>query len=226
MASSISHARQLKMALCAVWRGVREKRFKSGEQWEVLRREEGGVIVGKDGVEKRLPLDQARNFSVFEREKIMLSIGDRVRFTKNVKRHGQQFLNNELRTVVGIDDSKIIFDKGELVRNGIALHVDQGIAVTSHASQAKTVDQVIVNVPVRAFSQANEAQFYVSVSRARFAMHVFTDSKAALRDAVTRPSKRLSSWELLNLAEKGQNFKGRAGSARGQAKETATRDCL
>ena len=31
-------------------------------------------------------------------------------------------------------------------------------------------------------------------------MHVFTDSKVALRDAVTRPSKRLSSWELLDLA--------------------------
>jgi hypothetical protein len=195
------------MAKGAVHRGVKEKRFKSGEQWEVLRREEGGVIVGKDGVEKRLPLDQARNFSVFEREKIMLSMGDRVRFTKNVKRRGQHFLNNELRTVIGIDDSKIIFYKGELVRNGVALHVDQGIAVTSHASQAKTVDQVIVNVPVRAFSQANEAQFYVSMSRARSAMHVFTDSKVALRDAVTRPSKRLSSWELLNLAEKDRILK-------------------
>jgi hypothetical protein len=33
-------------------------------------------------------------------------------------------------------------------------------------------------------------------------MHVFTDSKVSLREAVTRPSKRLSSWELLNLAEK------------------------
>jgi hypothetical protein len=27
-------------------------------------------------------------------------------------------------------------------------------------------------------------------------MHVFTDSKVALRDAVARPSKRLSSWEI------------------------------
>ena len=61
-----------KIAKGAIWRGVREKRFKSGEQWEVLRREEGVVIVGKDGVEKQLPLDQARNFSVFEREKIAL----------------------------------------------------------------------------------------------------------------------------------------------------------
>jgi hypothetical protein len=89
---------------------------------------------------------------VFEREKIMLSIGDRIRFTKNVEHRGQKFLNNELRTVVGIDEGKIIFDKGEIVRNGAALHIDQGIAVTSHASQAKTVDQVIVSVPVRAFA--------------------------------------------------------------------------
>src|SRR3984957_8009998 len=110
---------------------------------------------------------RTRKFSVFEREKITLAIGDRVRFTKNVKHRGQKFLNNELRTVVSIDDGKIIFDKGEIVRTGALLHLDQGIAVTSHASQAKTVDQVIASVPVRSFSQANEAQFYVTMSRAR-----------------------------------------------------------
>ena len=62
-------------------------------------------------------------------------------------------------------------------------------------------------MPVRAFSQANEAQFYVSMSRARFAMHVFTDSKVALRDAVTRPSKRLSSWELAAGTQKDRALK-------------------
>jgi hypothetical protein len=41
----------------AVRNGVKEKRFKNGEQWEVLRREEGAAIVTKDGVEKQLPLD-------------------------------------------------------------------------------------------------------------------------------------------------------------------------
>jgi ATP-dependent exoDNAse (exonuclease V) alpha subunit len=191
--------------------GVQEKRFKSGEQWEIIRRDGGSVIVGNGGVEKQLPLEQARNFSVFERERIALSVGDRVRFTKNVKYRGHKFLNNEVRTVVGIDEGRIIFDKGEVIRNGADLHLDQGIAVTSHASQAKTVDQVIVSVPVRAFSQANEAQFYVSMSRARFAMHVFTDSKVALRDAITRPSKRLSSWELLNLTRKDRALESRTG---------------
>ena len=125
--------------------------------------------------------------------------------------------------MVGIDQGKIMFDKGEIVRNGAALHIDHGIAVTSHASQAKTVDQVIVSVPVRAFSQANEAQFYVSMSRARWAMHVFTDSKVALRDAVTRPSKRLSSWELVKGAEKDRALKAEAA---GKSEGGATRENL
>jgi hypothetical protein len=37
---------------------------------------------------------------------------------------GKKFLNNELRTVVCIDEGKIIFDQGEIVRNRAALHLD------------------------------------------------------------------------------------------------------
>jgi hypothetical protein len=45
------------------------------------------------------------------------------------------------------------------------------------------------------------------VSGARWAIHLFTDSKVALRDAVTRPSKRLSSWELPDGAVKERALK-------------------
>ena len=38
-----------RMAKGVVRRGVQEKRFKSGEQWEVFRREEEAVIVGPGG---------------------------------------------------------------------------------------------------------------------------------------------------------------------------------
>lgn len=89
---------------------------------------------------------------------------------------------------------------GRVIECGGPLHLDQGVAVTSHASQGKTVDQVIVSVPVAAFSQANEAQFYVSMSRARRAMYLYTDSKAALKEAVVRPSARLSPSELIAAA--------------------------
>ena len=182
--------------------GVKEKKFKSGEQWEVIRREEGAVIVARAGKQKLLPLDEARKFSVFERQEIKVAIGDRVRFTKNVKSCGQKFLNNNLRTVVGIDEGKIMFEKGAIIRNGAGLHIDQGIAITGQASQAKTVDQIIASVPVRSFSQAHQAMFYVMMSRARYVMYLLTDSKVALREAVCRPSKRLSFWEMADGVEK------------------------
>lgn len=76
--------------------------------------------------------------------------------------------------------------------------------MTSFASQGKTVDQLIASVPVDAFSQVNEAQFYVTMSRARHSMHLFTDCMPALREAVCRPSERLSGLELVgehNYAE-------------------------
>jgi ATP-dependent exoDNAse (exonuclease V) alpha subunit len=130
-------------------------------------------------------------------QEISLAVGDVVRVTKNfaVGTHG--FKNNELCTVAAIDTENITMSDGRVMKRSAALHIDQGIAVTSHASQGKTVDEVIVSVPVEASSQTNEAQFYVSMSRARQAMHLFTDSIAALREAVVRPSKRLSPWKLL-----------------------------
>jgi hypothetical protein len=74
--------------------------------------------------------------------------------------------------VVGIDEGKIIFDKSEIVRNGAALHIDQGIAV-----------------------------------------------KVALREAVARPSKRLSSWEFLEGAEKDRALKAELDSQRAKAQK-------
>jgi ATP-dependent exoDNAse (exonuclease V) alpha subunit len=99
--------------------------------------------------------------------------------------------------VTAIDRESITVSGGKVIKRSGPLHLDQGIAVTSHASQGKTVDQVIVSVSVAAFSQTNEAQFYVSMSQARHAMHLYTDSKVALKEAVMRPSERLSPLELV-----------------------------
>jgi conjugative relaxase-like TrwC/TraI family protein len=171
--------------------------FRSGEQWEVVGRESSSqVIVRRAGQERVLSLSHAGKLSVFKAEAIALSAGDQIRITKNFQSQGKRFRNNELHVVSGVTEDKLILEKGEIVIKG-ALHLDQGFAVTSHAAQGKTVDQVIVSVPIESFSQANEAQFYVSMSRAREAMHLFTDSKAALREAVTRPSSRLSPVELI-----------------------------
>jgi hypothetical protein len=155
------------------------------------------VVVVKDGQAKILPLAQAKSFNVYTQEKVSLAVGDSLRITKNFRVGTCRFRNNELCTVTAIDRESITVNGGRVIKRSGPLHLDQGVAVTSHASQGKTVDQVIVSVPVAAFNQTNEAQFYVSMSRARHAMHLYTDSKAALKEAVMRPSERLSPLELV-----------------------------
>jgi hypothetical protein len=171
--------------------------FKSGERWEVGRCNSQNVVVVKDGQARILPLPQAKSFNVYTQEAVSLAVGDTLRITKNFRVGTSRFRNNELCTVTAIDRESITVDDGRVIKRSGSLHLDQGIAATSHPSQGKTVDQVIVSVPVAAFSQTNEAQFYVSMSRARHAMHLYTDSKAALKEAVMRPSERLSPLELL-----------------------------
>jgi conjugative relaxase-like TrwC/TraI family protein len=189
-----------RMTKGAVRDGKREPKFVSGEQWRVKRKEAGSVILERNGAEKELPLAQAKNFSAYAIETLALSVGDRIRITKNFvvrDRDGKsRCRNNDVHTVTAISEDGIRLSNGVSLRRG-RWHLDQGLAVTSHAAQGKTVDQVLVSVPIRTFSQVNEAQWYVSLSRARAAMFVFTDSLLALKEAVMRPSSRVSAHEVL-----------------------------
>jgi ATP-dependent exoDNAse (exonuclease V) alpha subunit len=153
-------------------------------------------------VTKLLPLDQAQTFNVYRPEAMPIAAGDVVRITKNFSAGGNKFRNNELVTVKTICDETVTFTDGRSFRQLAKLHLDQGVAVTSHAAQGKTVDQVVVSAPIASFSQVNAAQFYVSMSRARIGMALFTDCKAALKEAVAKPSERTSALELMNRALK------------------------
>ncbi len=170
--------------------------FKSGEQWEVQKSSGDGVQVLKDGQTKLLPLTHASTFDVYTREQMPLAAGDVVRFTKNFVAKGGKCRNNDLATVQTVTSDNVTTTDGRMMPTIALLHVDQGIAVTSHASQGKTVDNVIVSAPVAAFAQVSQAQLYVSMSRARRSMHLVTDCKEALREAVCRPSERISPLEL------------------------------
>lgn len=171
--------------------------FKSGERWNVVRATSEAVVVVKDGQEKVLSLAAAKSFEVYNKERIELAAGDTIRISRNFQESGHRFRNNELCAIVAIDEDNITLRDGRLIKCSGPLHLDQGIVVTSFASQGKSVDQLIASVPIEAFCQVNEAQFYVTMSRARFAMHLFTDSIEALREAVCRPSERLSGLELI-----------------------------
>lgn len=168
--------------------------FVVGEQWEVVGVERAGIRARQGNRERLIAYGLAPRFGVYEAEAFSVSEGDTLRFSRSCG----PFKNNDLLKVQKLEGGRIHFEGGRSVEaEGRRLHLDQGVAVTSYSGQGKTVDQVIGSAPVSTFAQVNQAMFYVVMSRARFSMRLFTDSKAALREAVCRPSERLSPYEVL-----------------------------
>ena len=76
-----------------------------------------------------------------------------------------------------------------------------GYAVTSQASQGKTVDHVLLVASSRSFGAVNREQFYVSISRGRERVQVFTDDAELLARRVTAGGERKAAVELQALRD-------------------------
>jgi hypothetical protein len=59
------------------------------------------------------------------------------------------------------------------------------------------VDKVLIALGTESLAATNRQQFYVSVSRGREAVRLYTDDKAAVMDAVKANAARLSATELM-----------------------------
>ena len=68
-----------------------------------------------------------------------MAVGETLRITKNFRVGTSRFRNNELCTVTAIDRESITVGDGREIKRTGPLHLDQGVAVTSHASQGKTI---------------------------------------------------------------------------------------
>jgi hypothetical protein len=160
-------------------------RFNRGEQWLVVEASENKVLVEHKGQSAWLGTSRANDFAVYAREELHLSIGDTVRITKNhPSSDGVTLLNNWRFAIESISKSELMLTNGAKLDLRRSMHLDQGYAVTSHSSQGQTVDQVLVAAPVRSMDLVSAIMFYVGVSRARNHVQVFTDSRAALLEAV------------------------------------------
>jgi hypothetical protein len=75
----------------------------------------------------------------------------------------------------------------------------RGYAVTSYGSQGKTVDHVLLSdSAVRAATNAQ--QWYVTISRGRKSVQIFTPDKQQLRRAITRSGDRELALKLVTPA--------------------------
>lgn len=178
------------------------KGFKRGGKYELTGNMADNHIELKNekGELQYLNTSNAKRYDLFKKSEIELSKGDKIRITKNGFGYGANISkrrvdNGNIHTVEHISS------KGEIhLKNGTRLsnnfgHLTYGYAVTSHSSQGKTVNTVLVAQSSKSFNASNAKQFYVSVSRGKEQVKIYTDDKNALLKAIKKDTKRTASIE-------------------------------
>lgn len=132
----------------------------------------------------------AQRYSVYRKDQLALAKGDLVRLTSGgTTKDEKHRVNNG--TVLTFDK---LTDTGDLqFTNGRVLakefgHLSYGFVSTSHASQGRTVDHVLIAESADSFPAASREQLYVSASRGRHSARIYTDSKEELKSAISESS--------------------------------------
>lgn len=162
-------------------------------------------------------MGKPEHFAVYAPEKIALAVGDSIRTTANVKDSEDRRIDNDTAlTVTGFTKGGIevrtATGQTRVLPEGVG-HIAHGYVSTSHSSQGKTVDRVLIAMGAQSLPAMSAEQFYVSASRGRESARIYTDlAKEELREAIQRKDGRRSATELMGKAKPKRKAKGRKRS--------------
>jgi hypothetical protein len=144
------------------------------------------------------PKANPKHFAVYHRATLGIAPGEAVRITAGVKtKDGHRLDNGSMYTVKSIKNGDIVLNNDWVIGPDFK-HMTHGYVTTSHASQGKTVDRVLIAMGHESKPAINAEQFYVSVSRGRERATICTGlSPNTLRHAIQREDNRKSATELM-----------------------------
>ena len=168
--------------------------FEKGEMVQVVAVENDSLKVQHaDGSENIFPLGTGIACDVGEKRKLKVAAGDKLLLQANWQK---KFVNGELVEAKAIQGDSVLLADGRVIPADYRTFT-HGYAVTSHAAQGKTVDEVLVVASSHSLPAINQEQFYVSISRGRERCQILTDDTELLRSHVTDSSARLAAIEAL-----------------------------
>ncbi len=185
---------------------------------------EGSKVNIRDnqGTHHILPIHRAKDYDVYSAREITLSKGDEIRINKNgFDKYSKRLNNSTILTVNGFTkDGDISTVKKSATRNTQFIlskyhcNYDYAYAITSYSSQGKTVDKVIISQPASTFLASNQKQFYVSTSRGREDVSIYTDDADELLSHIEKRGDRQGATELKKV-----NFEKTIGIEKTTSKE-------
>ncbi len=185
---------------------------KRGSVWPITSSDKNKITLTNDeGKTINLPIDQHTKFDVFKRSEIGISKGDKIRITKNgFDAKDKHMDNGQILEILlvrknGHIKARNVISKVEYSVPQDYGHIAHAHCITSHASQGKTVDEVFIAQPSSTFPATDLKQFYVSVSRGRDRVSIYTDDKEALLHHASNMRDRESAMELLGKSKVQSN---------------------
>jgi conjugative relaxase-like TrwC/TraI family protein len=134
--------------------------------------------------------------TVCQAREIFVAVGDRLHLKANRKlASGGRVTNGELVTVKLVRaDGGVELTDGRVLDKSFREFLP-GYAVTSYGSQGKTVDYVLFSDST-VKPATNAQQWYVTISRGRRGIRIFTPDKQQLRENITRSGHRPLAMEF------------------------------
>jgi conjugative relaxase-like TrwC/TraI family protein len=189
------------------------KGAKRGSIWTVAQTgAEGIVLSGPDGENLTLPTQKSKTYDAFEKKEIGLSKGDQIRLTRNgFDAKDKRLTNGQTLEVVSVKQNGQILLRHPQSHTTYEVdkefgHLAHAYCVTSHASQGRTVDEVFIAQPAATFPATDAKQFYVSVSRGRDNVHIYTDDKEQLLEYASESGDRQSAMELVERGKPTMDY--------------------
>src|SRR5690606_30070085 len=133
------------------------------------------------------------------RSQAELSAGDHVRITRNDAHH--DLVNGQLAQVVAVDAASITIATNERhvqLPTDRPLNMDYAYSTTAHSAQGLTCHRVLYNAESFSRTTAQDT-YYVSISRERHEVVVFTDDMEKLPERVDRVTYKGLAHDLQSL---------------------------
>jgi conjugative relaxase-like TrwC/TraI family protein len=146
--------------------------FQRGQSMSVTRVEDGKVWLHTERGERPLPLKKIE-VEVARVRPLEICVGDKLLIRANDR--PTHLLNGEIVTVQAIKKGIVALTDGRKIDTAKFAHITHGFAVTSHKSQSKTADHVVV-----AAEKLDAKSAYVACSRGRLSCTIHTPDKTHL----------------------------------------------
>jgi conjugative relaxase-like TrwC/TraI family protein len=174
-----------------------------GTKMVVVQGEKTTYLEDKNKQKYQIPTKTPEKFEVYKPEKFELAKGDKIRITKNGQfNDGKRIRNGSFHSITSFTKEKDLVLENKRVLSRNYGNIEYGYSTTSYSSQGLTVDKVIIAQSEASLPASTKEQAYVSYSRGKKEISIYTDNKQNLIEALKKNKQQYHAVEIGGVSNK------------------------